>query len=149
MAWRLRSSSAMDLKLCDFYYSTFLILILTLEDDGAISEGNVLVELGKEREEWRVKGLKPAREIKRMMESNEGRGEGSQRMDLDNEKEGKEGEEWVRGNFDGGISVEGKFAFTKAVGAVCKEAVWEGRFKGNYKFNLREQIEQRAKENGG
>jgi hypothetical protein len=51
MAWRLRSSSAMDLKLCDFYYSTFLILILTREDDGAISEGNVLVELGKEREE--------------------------------------------------------------------------------------------------
>jgi hypothetical protein len=63
-----------------------------------------------------------------------------------NEMETDDGEEErARESFDNGISVEGEFAFTKAVGNFCREAVREGRYRGNYKFNLKEQMEQKAK----
>jgi hypothetical protein len=51
----------------------------------------------------------------------------------------------VRESCERGISVEGDFAFTKAVGNFCKKAGHEGKFLGNYKFNLKEQMKQRAK----
>jgi hypothetical protein len=50
----------------------------------------------------------------------------------------------ARETFENGISVEGEFAFVKAVGSYCKEAVREGRFKGSYKLNIKEQLAQRA-----
>ncbi len=45
--------------------------------------------------------------------------------------------------------MEGEFAFTKAVGAFCKEAKKAGNFLENHCFNLREQIEQRAQSEKG
>ncbi len=66
-----------------------------------------------------VKGLALAREIKRIM--------GWRGFDT-NEMETEEGEEErTRGSFDNGISVEGEFAFTKAVGNFCREG--RGGFK--------------------
>ena len=53
-----------------------------------------------------------------------------------------------RENFENGISVEGEFAFTKAVAACCKAAVREGTYRGNYLFNIKEQMEQRAEGDG-
>jgi hypothetical protein len=49
-----------------------------------------------------------------------------------------------RETFEEGISVEAEFAFTQAVGNYCKAAVREGSFRGNYRFNLKEQMGQRA-----
>ncbi len=71
----------------------------------------------------------PARELGRMTAEREG-----------GVDEGREGRE----SFENGVSVEGKFAFTKAVAAYCKEAVREGSFRGNYVLNIKEQMEQRA-----
>jgi hypothetical protein len=71
----------------------------------------------------------PAKEIERMRSGkNPERDEG--------EKE--------RSDFSKGVSVEGEFAFTKAVGEFCRGAVKEGRYRGNYRFNLKRQMEQRA-----
>ncbi len=45
--------------------------------------------------------------------------------------------------------MEGEFAFTKAIGEFCRGAVSGGRYKGNYRFNLRGQMEERARESNG
>jgi hypothetical protein len=45
----------------------------------------------------------------------------------------------------GGISVEGEFAFTKAVGSFCSVSKKEGNFLGPQRLNLRNQMEKRAK----
>ncbi len=82
------------------------------------------------REEWTIEGLQPAREIKWMM------GEKGGETDKEEAK--------ARETFETGVSVEGEFAFAKAVGSYCKEAVREGRFKRSYKLNIREQLVQRA-----
>jgi hypothetical protein len=71
----------------------------------------------------------PARELGRMMAERE--------SGVDEGREGRE-------SFENGVSVEGEFAFTKAVAAYCKEAVREGSFRGNYVLNIKEQMEQRA-----
>jgi hypothetical protein len=41
------------------------------------------------------------------------------------------------------VSIEGEFAFVRAVGNFCKSSVRAERFKGNYNFNVKEQIEMR------
>jgi hypothetical protein len=71
----------------------------------------------------------PVRELGRMLAEREGETD-----------EGREGRE----SFENGVSMEGEFAFTKAVAAYCKEAVREGSFRGNYVLNIKEQMEQRA-----
>jgi hypothetical protein len=43
-----------------------------------------------------------------------------------------------------GISVEGEFAFGKAVGEFLREEVRSGTFKGNYLLNLKEQLRLRS-----
>jgi hypothetical protein len=48
-----------------------------------------------------------------------------------------------RESFDEGISVEGEFAFTQAIGEFCRGAVSGGRYN---RFNLRGQMEDRARE---
>jgi hypothetical protein len=55
---------------------------------------------------------------------------------VDREKERRE-------TFDKGVSVEAEYAFTKAVGDFCREAVKEGSFKGGYRMNVKEQMEVR------
>jgi hypothetical protein len=50
-----------------------------------------------------------------------------------------------RGSFEGGVSVEGEYAFTKGVEAFCKAAVKEGRFRGPYLLNVKEQLTMRVR----
>ncbi len=86
--------------------------------------GNVLCFVGGGggmRRELAVGRAMPARELGRMMAEKEG-----------GTDEGREGREW----FENGVSVEGEFAFTKAVR--------EGSFRGSYVLNIKEQMEQRA-----
>jgi hypothetical protein len=64
-------------------------------------------------------GIMPAREIKKIMEKVGGKGE--QRMETNEEQEGKSGEEWARENFESGISEEGEFAFTRAIGIIARK----------------------------
>jgi hypothetical protein len=54
-------------------------------------------------------------------------------------------EEREREDFRKGISVEGEFAFTRALGEFCRKAVAKGHYKGNYRFNLRGQMEMRSR----
>jgi hypothetical protein len=76
-----------------------------------------------ERVEALVERVMPAKEIGRMMGKEKGETE-------------KGEEERERGDFGKGISVEGEFAFTRALGEFCRKAVAEGHYKGNYRFNL-------------
>jgi hypothetical protein len=46
-----------------------------------------------------------------------------------------------RDSFDRGVLIKGEFAFVRAVGNFCKSSVQAGRFKGNYNFNVKEQME--------
>jgi hypothetical protein len=93
------------------------------------NRGNVLTTECGDRREIVFSMACPAKEIERMRSGkNMGDGEG--------EKE--------RNDFGKGVSVEGEFAFTKAVGEFCRGAVKEGRYRGNYRFNLKGQMEQRA-----
>ncbi len=70
--------------------------------------GNTLTLIKGERRESEFERVLPAREIGKMKadESNE-------------EKKGRE-------DFGNGISVEGEFAFTKALGEFCRASVKEG-----------------------
>jgi hypothetical protein len=58
-------------------------------------------------------------------------------------KGGKGGEE-VTNCEKNGISVEGEFVFSRAVGEFLREEVRAGTFKGNYRMNLREQMRMRS-----
>ncbi len=48
-----------------------------------------------------------------------------------------------RDNFDRGVSIEGEFSFVRAIGNFCRTSVRAGSFKGNYNFNVKQQIEMR------
>ncbi len=41
------------------------------------------------------------------------------------------------------MSIEGEFAFVRVVSNFCKKGVREGRYKGNYSFNVKRQMEMR------
>ncbi len=43
-----------------------------------------------------------------------------------------------------GVSMEGEFVFSRAVGEFLREEVREGTFKGNYVLNLKEQLRMRC-----
>jgi hypothetical protein len=98
-----------------------------------LTRGNKLTMVRGERRETIFEKAKPARGIAKM--NRKGRTEGDA---VDGERE--------RESFDEGISVEGEFAFTQAVGEFCRGAVSGGRYKGNYRFNLRGQMAERARE---
>ncbi len=93
--------------------------------------GNTLTLIRSERVEATVERVVPAKEIEKMM--------GKEKCESETLEEKKE-----RGDFGKGISVEAEFAFTKALGDFCRKAVAEGHYKGNYRFNLRGQMEMRA-----
>ncbi len=46
--------------------------------------------------------------------------------------------------FDGGISAEGEYAFTKPVFSFCRVAKKVWNFEGNFSFRLKEQKKQRT-----
>jgi len=50
-----------------------------------------------------------------------------------------------RGSFGEGVSLEGEYSFTKGIEAFCKVAVREGRYKGTYLFNLKDQMTMRVR----
>jgi hypothetical protein len=52
-------------------------------------------------------------------------------------------EQESRDSFAKGVSIEGEFAFVRAVGNFCKKGVWNSRYKGNYSFNVKRQMEMR------
>jgi hypothetical protein len=93
------------------------------------NRGNVLTTVCDERKEIIFSMACPAKEIDRLRS-------GRNTDDGEGEKE--------RNDFGKGVSIEGEFAFTKAVGEFCRGAVKEGRYRGNYRFNLKGQMEQRA-----
>jgi hypothetical protein len=93
------------------------------------TRGNTLTMLRGERVEWKLDGALPAREIKIMM----AQGKGDDETEQDR-----------RASFDQGVSVIGEFAFTQEIGRFCRESVREDSFKGNYQFNLKEQMARSA-----
>jgi hypothetical protein len=103
--------------------------------DSLLSRGNKLTLMKGERKESIFEKAMPAREIARM--NKKGKAEGA-------DVEGEGGRE--RESFDDGISVEGEFAFTQAIGEFCRGSVSGGWYKGNYRFNLKGQMEERARE---
>jgi hypothetical protein len=60
----------------------------------------------------------------------------------DGEKDGGESMKRTRCERNG-VSMEGEFVFTKAVGEFLREEVRNGTFKGNYMLNLKEQMRMR------
>jgi hypothetical protein len=97
------------------------------------ARGNTLTLMKGERKESEFERVLPAREIGRM--------EGAVPKGEERESEKKE-----REDFGKGISVEGEFAFTRALGDFCRASVKEGTYKGNYRFNLKGQMEKRSME---
>jgi hypothetical protein len=129
------------------------------------SRGNTLTLIRDVRVEWELKGAGLAKEIQKMMgkrdekvsdsvKGGEKMTEGDkerqeQQMATDSEKEGetstdsdKEAQRH-KDNFDRGVSIEGEFSFVRAVGNFCKKSVRAGSFKGNYNFNVKQQMEMR------
>ncbi len=96
------------------------------------ARGNTLTLIRSERVEAVVERVMTAREIEKMM--------GKEKCETETVEEKRE-----RGDFGKGISVEAEFAFTRALGEFCRKAVAEGHYKGNYRFNLRGQMEMRAR----
>jgi hypothetical protein len=94
--------------------------------------GNCLSFVREDRREVRLGLVSPARELGRMVEAK--LAESGEVVDREKDK---------RETFDKGVSVEAEFAFTKAVGEFCREAVKEGSFKGSYRMNVKEQMEVR------
>jgi hypothetical protein len=105
--------------------------------DSLLSRGNKLTLLKGERKETVFEKAMPARGIARLNKK------GKKGTDGDEE------ERRERESFEDGISVEGEFAFTQAIGEFCRGAVSGGRYKGNYRFNLKGQMEERAREKMG
>jgi hypothetical protein len=94
--------------------------------------GNCLAFVREDRREVRLGMVRPARELGKLVEVK--LEEGGDMVDREKEK---------RESFAKGVSVEAEYAFTKAVGEYCREAVKEGSFRGGYRMNLKEQMEAR------
>jgi hypothetical protein len=112
--------------------------------------GNTLTLLREGRVEWKLKKAGLAREIQRLTG-----GDGNRQKDV-TEMEGMEDTtdmrrqhkevndmQRKRDSFERGVSIEGEFAFVRAVGEFCKKGVRAGRYRGNYNFNLKRQMEVR------
>jgi hypothetical protein len=88
-----------------------------------------------------------AKEIQRLLEAKKGKesgggadvnlGEGERQREEVGEEQAK------RDGFERGVSIEAEFAFVRAVGNFCRESVRSGNFKGNYNFNIKQQMEMR------
>jgi hypothetical protein len=94
--------------------------------------GNCLTFVREDRREVRLGMVRPGRELGKLVEVK--LEEGGDMVDREKDK---------RESFEKGVSVEAEYAFTKAVGEYCREAVKEGSFRGRYRMNLKEQVEAR------
>jgi hypothetical protein len=103
---------------------------------GEDRKGDGLVLLTGDRIETHLHAAEVPREIERLKMTGAG-----DRMETESS-----GSENVNRNESevNGISIEGKFAFTKAVGEFLKEEVREGGYKGNYVLNVKEQLRMRT-----
>jgi hypothetical protein len=113
--------------------------------------GNTMTLLREGRVEWKLRKAGLAREISRLtggsgsrraegaMET-DGTGDNTDRMKQHTDDDDKQKK---RDSFECGVSIEGEFAFVRAVGDLCKKGVRAGRFRGNYNFNLKRQMEMR------
>jgi hypothetical protein len=115
------------------------------------NRGNTLTLIRDERVEWELKRAGIAKEIQKMVDEKVGteqnRTEQGRYMDVDQEKgEGEDNDgdgQGKRDSFDRGVSIEGEFSFVRAIGNFCRASVRAGSFKGNYKFNVKQQMEMR------
>jgi hypothetical protein len=106
--------------------------------------GNTLTLVRDGRVEWNLKKAGLAREIQRLTAGGKKTDDRSE-MDLTAERDGKDGqsEQDRRDSFAKGVSIEGEFAFVRAVSNFGKKGVRDGRYKGNYSFNVKRQMEMR------
>jgi hypothetical protein len=105
---------------------------------GAV-RGKELIELRAGVREVRVKRMSQSRMLGKMQEA------GGARMDTGEQEE----ERRSRESDEHGVSMEGEYAFSKAVGDFCREGVREGTYKGNYVLNIKEQMEDRVRRREG
>ncbi len=89
---------------------------------------NCLTFVREDRREVRLGMVRLSRELGKLVEAEEG-GETVRR------------EKGKRESFNKRVSVDVEYAFKKAIGEFCREAVKEGTFRGGYRMNLKEQIE--------
>jgi hypothetical protein len=94
-----------------------------------------LTTLTGERTETKVRAAKKPRELEKM--KNKGRSTGQMETDS------VEGEVDTLQTEANGISMEGEFAFGRAIGEFLREEVRAGNFKGNYILNLKDQMRMR------
>jgi hypothetical protein len=99
-------------------------------------KGEGLVMLTGDRIETHLHAAEVPREIERLKMKG-----ACDRMEV--ESGGSENENRNESEVNG-ISIEGEFAFTKAVGEFLKEEVREGGYKGNYVLNVKEQLKMRT-----
>jgi hypothetical protein len=106
--------------------------------------GNTLTLLREGRVEWKLKQAGLARDIQRLTGGEKRTRDGNE-MDLTTENNGKDGKsvQDKRDSFGKGVSIEGEFAFVRAVSNFCKRGVREVRYKGNYSFNVKKQMQMR------
>jgi hypothetical protein len=130
---------------CEFGTETLFqwkpTIVMRTKDGGRM--GDNLTTVTGERTETRVCAADKPRELERMKNN----GKLSTRMETD----GGDGDEDRLQCEDNGISLEGEFAFGRAVGEFLKEEVRAGTFKGNYILNLKDQMrlrEMREMESG-
>jgi hypothetical protein len=97
-------------------------------------KGNMIQMVRGDRREVLVRNAMPAKELFRLTHG----GKWDER-DLPEEDEKK------RGSFEEGISIEGEYSFSKAVEGFAKKAVKAGRYRGAYRFNLKDQMKVRMR----
>jgi hypothetical protein len=102
--------------------------------------GRELATLSAGSREGEVRRLETSKELGKMMKEGE-----TSMVAIEEIEEGKEDRE----SDEKGVSMEGEYAFTKAVGDFCREGVREGSYKGSYILNIREQMEERVRRNEG
>ncbi len=108
-------------------------ILMRTNDGGKV--GDRLTTLTGERTETRICAADKPRELERMKNN----GKLATRMETDT---GDCDEDRLQSEANG-ISLEGEFAFGRAVGEFLREEVRAGTFKGNYILNLKDQLRMR------
>ncbi len=106
--------------------------------------GNTLTLVRDGRVEWTPKQAGLAKEIQRLTTGGKKTDDRSEKdLTAERDESGGQNEQDRRDSFAKGVSIEGEFAFVRAVSNFCKKGVRDGRYKGNYSFNVKGQMEMR------